>query len=76
VNAPDVIEEGRRAWAAGNLDAREAIPDPQVSPRWVEPGPSDCTSREQVMRLLRQRHTERHGRPPYPVHVTRVDGDT
>ena len=24
----------------------------------------------------RQRHTERLGRPPYPVHVTRIDDDT
>ena len=74
--SPDVIEEGLRAWAAGNLDALEAVLDPQVSLRWVEPGPWDCTDRDQVMRLLRHRQTERHGQPPYPVHVTRVDGDT
>jgi ketosteroid isomerase-like protein len=74
--SPDVIEEGLRAWAAGHLDALEAVLDPQVSLRWVEPGPWDCTDRDQVMRLLRQRQTERHGQPPYPVQVTRVDGDT
>jgi hypothetical protein len=73
--SPDVIEEGRRAWAAGNLDALEAVLDPRVSLRWVETGQWDCTNRDQVMRLLRQRHTQRHGQPPYPVHVTRVDGD-
>jgi hypothetical protein len=28
------------------------------------------------MRPLRQRQAERHGEPPYPVHVTRLDGDT
>jgi ketosteroid isomerase-like protein len=74
--SPDVIEEGLRAWAAGNLDALEAVLDPQVNLRWVEPGPWDCTDRDQVMRLLRQRQTERHGQPPYRVQVTRVDGDT
>ena len=73
---PDVIEEGLRAWAAGDLDALEALLDPQVSLLWVEPGPWDCTNRDQVMRLLRQRHTERRGQPPYPVHVTRVDAET
>src|SRR5882672_450830 len=75
MNAPDVIEEGLRAWADGDLDALEAVLDPQVSLRWVEPGPWDCTSRDQVMGLLRQRQTERHGQPN-PVHVTRIDGDT
>jgi hypothetical protein len=73
---PDVIEEALRAWADGNLDALEGVLDPQVSLRWVEPGPWDCTNRNQVMRLLRQRQTERHGQPPYPVHVTRVDDAT
>jgi ketosteroid isomerase-like protein len=76
MNAPDVIEEGLLAWAAGDLDALEALLEPQVSLRWVEPGPWDCTNRDQVMRLLRQRQAERYGQPPYPVHVTRVDGDT
>jgi ketosteroid isomerase-like protein len=72
----DVIERGLRAWAAGDLDALEAVLDPQVTLRWVEPGPWDCTNRDQVMCLLRQRHTERHGEPPYRVHVTRIDDDT
>jgi ketosteroid isomerase-like protein len=76
MNAPDVIEEGLRAWAAGDLDKLEAVLDPQVTLRWVEPGPWDCTNRDQVMRLLRQRQAERHGQPPDPVHITRVDGDT
>jgi ketosteroid isomerase-like protein len=76
MNTPDVIEEGLRAWAAGDLDKLEALLDPHVTLRWVEPGPWDCTNRDQVMRLLRQRRAERHGQPPYPVHVTRVDGDT
>ena len=76
MNTPDVIEEGLRAWADGNLDALEAVLDPQVSLLWVEPGPWDCTNRDQVMRLLRQRQTERHGQPPYPVHVNRVDDAT
>jgi hypothetical protein len=74
--SPDVIEEGLRAWADGDLDALETILDPQVSLLWVEPGPWDCTNRDQVMQLLRQRQTERHGQPPYPVHITRLDHDT
>ena len=76
MNAPDVIKDGLRAWATGDLDALETLLDPQVSLRWVEPGPWDCTNRDQVMRLLRKRQAERHGQPPYPVHVTRVDGYT
>ena len=76
MNTPDVIEEGLRAWADGNLDALEAVLDPQVSLRWMQPGPWDCTDRDQIMRLLRRRQTVRHGQPPYPVRVTRVDDDT
>lgn len=70
------IAAGLRAWMAGDLNALEAILDPQVTLRWVDPGPWDCTNREQVMRRLRQRAAERGGRAPYPVHIDRLDEHT
>ena len=73
---PDVIEAGLRAWADGDLQALEAVLDPRVNLLAIEPGPWDCTNRDQVMRLLRQRRTERHGQPSQPVHVSRLDDTT
>jgi ketosteroid isomerase-like protein len=67
------IEAGLRAWAAGDLDALEAVLAPGVTLRAVEPGPWDCVGREQVMALLRRRRTER---PTYAVHVCRIDART
>jgi ketosteroid isomerase-like protein len=72
----DVIAGGLRAWMDGDLDALEAILDPHVSLRWVRPGPWDCHDRDQVIQLLRARQTERGGRPPYPVHIDRIDDHT
>jgi len=34
----DPIEAGLQAWMSGDLDALEAVLDPRVSLRWVEPG--------------------------------------
>lgn len=73
---PDVIEQGLRAWINGDFDTLETVLDPQVSLRWVEPGPWDCTDRDEVMGLLRRRQSERHGHPPYPVQITRINHDT
>jgi ketosteroid isomerase-like protein len=70
---PDPIEAGLRAWAAGDLDALESLLAPEVSLRAVQPGPWDCTGREQVVALLRRRRTEG---PAYPVQVRRVDEHT
>lgn len=56
--AEELIERGLRAWTAGGLDALEGVLDPEVTLRWVEPGEWDCTGRDQVMRLLRQRQGE------------------
>lgn len=70
------IEAGLRAWAAGDLDALAAVLAPEVTLRAVEPGPWDCTDREAVLRLLRQRAATRGARPPAPVHVRRVDQHT
>ena len=67
------IEAGLRAWAAGDLDALEALLARDVTLLAVQPGPWDCVGREQVMALLRRRRTEG---PAYPVHVRRVDEQT
>ena len=70
----ELIERGLRAWSAGDLDALEAVLDPAVTLRWVEPGEWDCVGRDQVMRLLRQRQAE--GNAAYPVTVEHVDEHT
>lgn len=70
---PHPIEAGLRAWADGDLDALEGLLAPHVSLRAVQPGPWDCTGREQVMVLLRRRRAEG---PAYPVHVREVDEHT
>jgi ketosteroid isomerase-like protein len=70
----ELIERGLHAWIAGDLDALEAVLDPDVTLRWVEPGGWDCTGRDQVMRLLRQRQGERNR--PYPVNVEHLDEHT
>jgi ketosteroid isomerase-like protein len=70
----ELIRRGLAAWTDGDLDALEAVLDPQVTLRGIDPGPWDCTGRDQVMRLLRQRRTERQ--PPFPVRIERVDEHT
>jgi ketosteroid isomerase-like protein len=73
ISGADPIETGLRAWAAGDLDALEAVLAPDITLSAVEPGPWDCVGREQVMALLRRRRTQP---PAYPVHVHRVDERT
>jgi ketosteroid isomerase-like protein len=70
----ELIETGLRAWAGGDLDALEAVLDPEVSLRWVEAGQWDCIGREQVMRLLRQRQAD--GLRPYAMRIDRLDEST
>jgi ketosteroid isomerase-like protein len=69
-----LIERGLAAWANGDLDALEAILDPDVTLHAVEPGRWDCPNRERVMALLRKRQSE--GLGVYPVSIERVDEDT
>jgi len=68
------IQQGLRAWAEGDLVALEAFLDPDVTLRAAEPGPWDCTGREQVMNMLRRRQAD--GANGYPVQVERVDDET
>jgi ketosteroid isomerase-like protein len=72
----DLIQRGLRAWTEGDLDALEALLDPQVTLRWVERGAWDCTGRDEVMLLLRQRRAGHGGRSPSPVRVSRLDART
>ena len=70
----DLVQRGLRAWTNGDLDALEAVLDPAVTLRWIEPGEWDCTGREEVMRLLRQRAAD--GRTAGPKRVEQVDENT
>lgn len=72
----DPVTVGLRAWMAGDIDALAAVLDPEVTLRWVEPGPWDCAGRDEVIALLRERKGERGGRAQYPVHVDRIDEHT
>ena len=73
---PDPIESGLRAWAAGDLGALAEVLAPDVTLLAVQPGPWDCTDRDAVLRMLRERGAARGDRPPAPVHVQRVDEHT
>ena len=70
----DVVQRGLRAWTHGDLDALQAVLDPAVTLRWIEPGEWDCTGRDQVMQLLRERHAQ--GRGADPMRVEQVDKHT
>jgi ketosteroid isomerase-like protein len=72
----DPIETGLRAWQIGDLDALEAVLAPDVSLLAVQPGPWDCSGRDEVMRLLRRRASERGELPVAPVQVRRIDEHT
>jgi ketosteroid isomerase-like protein len=63
----DLVQRGLRAWTEGDLDALEAVLDPDVTLRWIEPGEWDCTGRDEVMRLLRERQSEVHGAHPMQI---------
>jgi ketosteroid isomerase-like protein len=70
----DPVQRGLDAWTRGDLDALEAVLDPDVTLGWIEPGDWDCTGREQVMQLLRRRSAE--GRTGEPRRLERVDART
>jgi hypothetical protein len=70
----DLVERGLRAWTRGDLNALEAVLDPAVTLTWIEPGKWDCTGREEVMRLLRQRAAE--GRTTDPRRIEQLDEHT
>ena len=70
----DLVQRGLHAWTRGDLDALEAVLDPDVTLGWVEPGEWDCAGREQVMQLLRERAAE--GRTNDARRVERVDEHT
>lgn len=70
----ELIERGLRAWTAGDLDALEAVLDPAVTLKWVEPGEWDCIGRDDVMSLLRQRQAQ--GTGAYPVTIEHVEEHT
>jgi ketosteroid isomerase-like protein len=70
----DLVQLGLDAWTRGDLDALEAVLDPDVTLGWIEAGKWDCAGREQVMQLLRQRAAE--GRANEPRRVERVDERT
>lgn len=70
----DLIRRGLQGWTGGDLDTLQDVLDPHVTLRWIEPGPWDCTGRDQVMELLRPRRTEEQR--PGPVHIHHVDEHT
>lgn len=70
----DLVQRGLCAWIDGDLDALETVLDPAVTLRWIAPGEWDCTGRDEVMRLLRQRQAE--GLGAHPMRVERVDERT
>lgn len=70
----NLVQRGLQAWIGGDLDALEAVLDPAVTLGWIEPGEWDCTGREEVMRLLRQRAAE--GRTAEPRRVEHIDEHT
>ena len=67
----DLVQRGLRAWTDGDLDALQAVLDPAVTLRWVEPGDWDCLGRDQVMRLLRERHAQ--GRATHSMRIEYLD---
>jgi ketosteroid isomerase-like protein len=52
-----VAREGFEAWRRGDFDTLEKIFAADVEWCWFEPGEWDCHSRDDVMRVLRQRHS-------------------
>src|SRR5438876_1001413 len=57
----ELLEKARggfEAWQRGDLAALEELLDPDVDLLWWEPGEWDCHSRDDVLRLLRERYEE------------------
>src|SRR2546430_11873756 len=64
-----VAQQGFDAWRRGDFDALEAIFAPDVEWRWFEPGDWDCHNRDDVMRTMRQRPSDRKttSREQHPI---------
>jgi hypothetical protein len=76
LGADGVIRDGLAAWGRGDLDALEAVLDPSVTLRALQPGPWDGENRDQVMSLLRQRAADRPSDGSREVEVRRADETT
>ena len=51
-----VAKQGFEAWRRGDFETLEEMFAPDVEWCWFEPGEWDCHSRNDVMRVLRDRH--------------------
>jgi ketosteroid isomerase-like protein len=69
-----VVRDGLRAWAEGDLSALEALLHPDAELLWYKPGAWDCHGREQVIGLLRQRRED--GSRPFGIRVDDIDDTT
>jgi ketosteroid isomerase-like protein len=56
-DAERVAREGFAAWQRGDFKTLAKIFDADVQWRWFEPGDWDCRDRDDVLRVLRQRHS-------------------
>jgi ketosteroid isomerase-like protein len=54
----ELAKRGFAAWREGDFDTVESIMHPDVQWRWYEPGEWDCHSREDVMRVVRERYDQ------------------
>ena len=45
----NLVQRGIRAWTEADLAALEAVLDPEVTLRWIEPGEWDCAGRDEVV---------------------------
>jgi hypothetical protein len=68
------LETGLQAWIAGDLDTLQTLLAPNVTLRGPEPGPFDCTGRDQVLLLLHDRKTTGH--QPKTGRIEQVDDHT
>jgi len=53
-----IADDGLAAWRRGDFETLEQIFDPAVEWRWFEAGEWDCQSRDDVMRVLRERYDQ------------------
>ena len=51
-----IAQQGFDAWRRGDFEALEQVFAPEVEWCWFEPGEWDCHSRDDVLRVLRERH--------------------
>jgi ketosteroid isomerase-like protein len=53
-----LAKQGLAAWHKGDFETLERLLDPAVHWHWFEPGDWDCHNREDVLKTLRERHTQ------------------